>query len=60
MSQRPLKPLIWVGPTRREFRAMPAGAKSHMGYALYVAQLGGKHRDAKPLKGFGGAGGWKS
>jgi phage-related protein len=27
-----------------------------MGYALYVAQMGGKHRDAKPLKGFGGAG----
>ena len=27
-----------------------------MGYALYVAQRGGKHRDAKPLKGFGGAG----
>src|SRR5579864_3463068 len=27
-----------------------------MGYALYVAQLGGKHRDAKALSGFGGAG----
>jgi len=27
-----------------------------MGYALYVAQQGGKHRDAKPLKGFGSAG----
>ena len=27
-----------------------------MGYALFAAQLGGKHRDAKPLKGFGGAG----
>ena len=27
-----------------------------MGYALYVAQLGGKHRDTKPLKGFGGTG----
>jgi len=27
-----------------------------MGYALYVAQRGGKHRDAKALKGFGGAG----
>ena len=26
-----------------------------MGYALYVAQLGGKHRDAKTLSGFGGA-----
>jgi phage-related protein len=27
-----------------------------MGYALYVAQLGDKHRDAKPLRGVGGAG----
>lgn len=27
-----------------------------MGYALYLAQLGEKHHDAKPLKGFGGAG----
>ena len=27
-----------------------------MGYALYVAQRGGKHRDAKTLSGFGGAG----
>ncbi len=27
-----------------------------MGYALYVAQRGDKHRDAKVLTGFGGAG----
>lgn len=27
-----------------------------MGFALYLAQRGGKHPDAKPLKGFGGAG----
>lgn len=27
-----------------------------MGYALFVAQQGGKHRDAKILKGFGGSG----
>ena len=26
-----------------------------MGYALYLAQQGEKHEDAKPLKGFGGA-----
>jgi phage-related protein len=26
-----------------------------MGFALYVAQQGGKHADAKPLGGFGGA-----
>ena len=27
-----------------------------MGYAIYVAQSGGKHRDTKVLSGFGGAG----
>lgn len=27
-----------------------------MGYALYVAQRAGKHRDTKTLSGFGGAG----
>jgi phage-related protein len=27
-----------------------------MGYALHLAQIGDKHEDAKPLKGFGGAG----
>lgn len=27
-----------------------------MGYALYVAQRGAKHRDSKALSGFGGAG----
>jgi phage-related protein len=50
-----LKPVIWVGSSRRDFRSLPGKVKSHMGYALYVAQQGGKHRDAKPLKGFGGA-----
>jgi phage-related protein len=52
----PLKPVIWMGSSRRDFRAMPDLVRAHMGYAVYVAQLGGKHRDAKPLKGFGGAG----
>jgi phage-related protein len=50
------KPVIWIGSSRRDFRASPEQIKSRAGYALYVAQLGDKHRDAKPLKGFGGAG----
>jgi phage-related protein len=32
------------------------GWGNDFGYALHVAQTGGKHRDAKPLKGFGSAG----
>jgi phage-related protein len=50
------KPLVWVGSSYKNFCDLPQEARSHMGYALYVAQQGGKHRDAKPLKGFGGAG----
>ena len=51
-----LKPIIWVGSSRKDLRAFPGPVQDHMGYALYVAQRGGKHRDAKTLSGFGGAG----
>jgi phage-related protein len=50
------KPVIWVGSSRKDLREFPAPVQDQMGYALYVAQLGGKHRDAKTLSGFGGAG----
>jgi phage-related protein len=57
MSNEPrLKPVIWVGSSRRDLREFPDLVKDHLGYALYVAQCGGKHRDAKTLTGFGGAG----
>src|SRR5262249_8305770 len=55
-DQRLPKPVIWVGTSLRDFRAMPKAVRGRMGYALYVAQCGGKHRDAKPMRGFGGAG----
>ena len=51
-----LGPLRWIGSSQRDLSALPESMKSRMGYALYVAQQGGKHRDAKPLKGCGGAG----
>ena len=52
----PLKPVIWVGSSRKDFGTFPDPVKDRMGYALYVAQQGGKHADAKPLKGYAGAG----
>ena len=52
----PFKPVIWVGSSRKDLRAFPEPVQDHMGYALYVAQRGGKHRDTKTLSGFGGAG----
>jgi phage-related protein len=48
--------VIWVGSSRRNLCEFPEPAQGRIGYALYVAQRGGKHRDAKPLTGFGGAG----
>ena len=51
-----MKPLIWVGSSRKDLRAFPEPVQDRMGYALYVAQRGGKHRDTKTLTGFGGAG----
>jgi phage-related protein len=51
-----LKPVIWVGSSRKDLREFPEPVQDHMGYALYVAQRGGKHRDAKALSGFGGTG----
>jgi phage-related protein len=52
----PLKPVIWIGSSRKDLGAFPEPVQHHMGYALYVAQQGGKHRDTKALTGFGGAG----
>jgi phage-related protein len=51
-----LRPLGWVGSSRDDFAALPREVQRAFGYALYVAQRGGKHDKAKPLKGFGGAG----
>jgi phage-related protein len=51
-----LKPLVWVGASRKDFSAFPDDVKSEMGYGLFQAQQGFRHRKAKPLTGFGGAG----
>jgi phage-related protein len=56
MGERPLKLVVWVGPTRRELKAFPRPVQRAVGVALYAAQLGVTPPDAKPLKGFGGAG----
>jgi phage-related protein len=51
-----IKPVIWIGSSRADLASFPEEVKDAIGYALYVAQQGGKHPDAKPLRGFGGAG----
>jgi phage-related protein len=47
------RPLDWVGSSKKDFLTFPDMVKSEMGYALGLAQLGGKHPSAKPWKGSG-------
>lgn len=56
LKTQQLKPLFWVGSAKKDLKTFPAEVQDVFGYALYLAQMGSKHLDAKPLKGFGGAG----
>lgn len=54
-----MRPVIWIGSSLDDLKDFPDAVQDVMGYALYLAQTGGKHPDAKPLTGdpaFRGAG----
>ena len=44
------------GEFERDLQSLPDPVVDLFGYALYLAQTGKKHDEAKPLKGFGSAG----
>lgn len=46
-------PIHWVGSSKDDLLTFPEAVIDDIGYALGVAQLGGKHPDAKPWKGEG-------
>ena len=51
-----MKPLRWIGSSKRDLLSLPHSVTDFFGYALYLAQTGKKHEQAKPLQGFGSAG----
>jgi phage-related protein len=55
-EQRRPKPVFWVASSRKDLRRFPKRVRQTVGQALFDAQTGGKHPDAKPLRGFRGAG----
>lgn len=54
-EQARLKPLEWIGSSKKDLKALPDDVVDVFGYALFLAQAGGKHDQAKPLRGFGSA-----
>ena len=50
------KPVRWVASSKQDLSVLPDAVRSDIGQAIYVAQRGDRHDDAKVLKGFSGAG----
>jgi phage-related protein len=51
-----LRSLRWIGSAKKDLLEMPDEVQQTFSFALYNAQIGLLHPDAKPLKGFGSAG----
>lgn len=50
------KDVVWMGGSLKDLRGFPDEVKQVFGTAIYYAQLGGKHPQATPMKGYKGAG----
>ena len=53
-QEREIKSVDWIGSSYEDLKEFPRAVQRKIGHALQLAQEGGKHRKAKPLKGFSG------
>ena len=53
MARGMLKPVEWVGSSKGDLKQFPDTVQDQVGFALYQAQVGRRHRGAKALKGLG-------
>jgi phage-related protein len=44
---------VWIGDSLEAVRSFPPAVKDEIGFALYQAQTGNKHVNAKPMTGMG-------
>jgi len=50
------KDVVWVASSLDDLKEFPESVRQLMGFAIFQAQCGAKHINAKPLKGFKGSG----
>ena len=48
-----LRPVVWLGNSRRSIQAFPPDARRIIGGELQLMQYGGMPKDAKPFRGIG-------
>jgi len=51
----PIKPVWWIGSTKKDLLALPEEVQHQIGFALFQVQGGKMPAEAKSLKGYGGA-----
>lgn len=51
-----IKPLVWIGSSKKDLMGLPMSVRKFVGHALDLAQRGERHEAAKVLSGFGSAG----
>jgi len=49
-----MRPLRWIGSSRKDYAAFPGTVQEAFGFELYQAQMGDHPQSAKPLRGLGG------
>lgn len=54
MAQTDLKPVKWIGSSRKDLKQFSSEVQAEIGYALFSAQQNLTHPSVKPLKGFKG------
>lgn len=47
-------PLDWIGSSKKDLSKFPEEVRHVAGYALYLAQIGQKHKDVTPVSGVSG------
>ena len=50
---RPLRPLLWIGSSKRDYMQFPARVQDEFGFALFLAQTGQNPISDKLMKGLG-------
>jgi phage-related protein len=48
-----LRPVVWLGDSKRNLRTFPDGAQKLLGDELQLIQFGGMPKDARPFKSIG-------
>ncbi len=54
MEEKEMKPVFWVGDSRKRLLTFPASVRGEIGFVLERAQAGLTHHNAKSLRGFSG------